>query len=105
MRRGEVWWADLPAPIGTRPVVLLTRDAAYTYRTQVTVAPVTRTGRGIPAEVSLGRPEGLPRDSVVSLDNITTIPKDLLRQRIAALTPTKLSEIDEAIHFALDLSY
>ena len=29
MRRGEVWWADLPAPAGRRPVVLLSRNEAY----------------------------------------------------------------------------
>ncbi|MCH8087678.1 MAG: type II toxin-antitoxin system PemK/MazF family toxin, partial [Chloroflexi bacterium] len=40
MRRGEVWWADLPPPSGRRPVVLLSRDAAYTVRNLVLVTPV-----------------------------------------------------------------
>jgi hypothetical protein len=43
MRRGEVWWAQLPSPAGRRPVVLLSRDTAYRVRSAVTVAPVTRT--------------------------------------------------------------
>jgi mRNA interferase MazF len=59
MRRGEVWWADLPAPAGRRPVVLLTRDAAYDTRASVSIAPVTRTIRDIPVEVPLGPEDGL----------------------------------------------
>jgi len=41
MRRGDVWWAELPAPSGRRPVVLLTRNEAYAFRELVTVAPLT----------------------------------------------------------------
>ncbi len=61
MRRGEVWWANLPEPHGKRPVVLVTRDGAYAIRDYVTVAPVTSRVRGIRAEVPLGVEEGLPR--------------------------------------------
>ena len=39
MKRGEVWWANLPKPVGRRPVVLLSRNAAYPVRASVTVAP------------------------------------------------------------------
>lgn len=53
MHRGEVWWAGLPQPIGRRPVLLLSRDAAYSVRTSVTVGIVTRTIRNIPTEVLL----------------------------------------------------
>ncbi len=55
MRRGEVWWAELPQPIGRRPAVLLSSDAAYRARTSVTVAIITRTIRSIPVEVLLGQ--------------------------------------------------
>ena len=48
MKRGEVWWVDMPAPAGRRPAVLLSRDAAYRVRAAITVAPVTRTIRNIP---------------------------------------------------------
>jgi mRNA interferase MazF len=103
MRRGEVWWAELPPPVGRRPVVLLTRDSAYAYRTMATVAPVTTTGRGIPAEVALGPSEGLPRPCVVNLDNLQTIDQRRLRARIVLLPPEKLDAIDEAVRFALGL--
>jgi mRNA interferase MazF len=103
MRRGEVWWAELPPPVGRRPVVLLTRDSAYAYRTMATVAPVTTTARGIPAEVALGPSEGLPRPCVVNLDNLQTIDQRRLRARIVLLPPEKLDAIDEAVRFALGL--
>lgn len=38
MRRGEVWWADLPAPVGRRPVLLLSRDRAYAVRNAIKFA-------------------------------------------------------------------
>ena len=103
MRRGEVWWASLPPPSGRRPVVLLSRDAAYTVRNLVLVTPVTTIVRGIPTEVSLGPEDGLPQASVANLDVIITIPKSSLRQRITGLSVEKVRAIDEAIRFALGL--
>ena len=103
MKRGEVWWAELPAPAGRRPVVLLSRDVAYAVRTAVTVAPVTRTIRDIPTEVLLGPEDGLPARCAASLDDITTIPKSLLRLRLVELPPSRMAEIEAAISFALDL--
>lgn len=103
MRRGEVWWADLPPPAGRRLVVLLSRDSAYRVRSAVTVAPVTRTVRDIPVEVPLDQRDGLPARCVANLDDLTTIPKALLKQRIAALSPERVQQLEEAIRFALDL--
>ena len=103
MKRGEVWWVDMPPPAGRRPAVLLSRDAAYSVRAAITVAPVTRTIRNIPVEVSLDRSDGMPARCVVNLDDITTLPKILIEQRITALSAEKIRKIDEAIRFALDL--
>ena len=103
MKRGEVWWAELPKPIGRRPVVLLSRDEAYRVRNAVTVAPVTTTIRNIPVEVALDEKDGLPRKCVVNLDSIITIAKTHLKERMALLRVEKLSAIDKAIKFALFL--
>ena len=103
MKRGEVWWVDMPPPAGRRPAVLLSRDAAYRVRAAITVAPVTRTIRHIPVEVLLDRSDGIPARCVVNLDDITTLPKVLIKQRLTALSAEKIHEIDEAIQFALDL--
>ena len=103
MKRGEVWWVDMPPPTGRRPAVLLSRDTAYRVRAAITVAPVTRTIRNIPVEVTLDRSDGMPARCVVNLDDVTTLPKVLIKQRIAALSAEKIRQIDEAIRFALDL--
>ena len=103
MRRGEVWWAELPRPAGRRPVVLLSRNEAYAVRELVTVAPVTTRMRGIPSEVALDRSHGLPRRCVANLDTITTIPKQTLSSRIATLDPAKVAAVDRAVRFALGL--
>src|SRR5512136_294805 len=103
MRRGEVWWAQLPLPVGRRPVVLLSRDEAYAVRNAITVAEVTSTIRGIPVEVELGPEEELPKKCVVNLDTIITIRKDLLIERIAILPDEKIEQINLAIKFALSI--
>ena len=103
MRRGEIWWADLPPPAGHRPVVLLSRDEAYVNRELVTVAPVSQRIRGIRAEVPLGPEDGLPRSCAVNLDSMTTVPKDALQRYISSLNIEKLREVGSAIHFALGL--
>jgi mRNA interferase MazF len=104
LKRGEVWWADLPPPAGRRPVVLLLRDESYAIRTLVTFAPVTSRVRGIPVEVALGPPDGLPRMCAANLDTINTVAKARLVQRISTLSPIKMQAIDAAIRFALGLS-
>ena len=104
MRRGEVWWANLPAPVGRRPVVLLSRDAAYSVRNAVTVAEITSTIRNIPVEVSLDQAAGLPKKCVINLDTIATIPKACLDTKITTLDQEKIKETNEAIKYALALS-
>jgi len=103
MKRGEVWWADLPAPIGRRPVLLLSRNRAYAVRSAVTVAFFTTTIRHIPAEVRLTVADGVTRECVVNLDVINTIPKSTLVQRVCSLQPARIADVAMAIRFALDL--
>jgi mRNA interferase MazF len=103
MTRGEVWWARLPAPAGRRPVVLVSRASAYTVRTSVTVVEVSRTIRGISSEVALGTRDGLPSRCVANADNLVTIPKTWLDERIATLRPEKLAALNGALRFSLAL--
>jgi mRNA interferase MazF len=103
MRRGDVYWVRFPSPAGTRPAVLVSRDEAYSIKTRLTVVPVTRTIRGIPTEVRLGPSDGLPRVGAANADEIVTIPRDLLADRITALRASKVQEIDAALRFSLAL--
>ena len=103
MKRGEIWWADLPHPIGRRPVVLLSRDEAYKVRNAVTVAEITTTIRNIPVEVPLEEEDGLAKKCVINLDTIITIRKTLLNERICLLREEKIELVNKAIKFALAL--
>ena len=100
MKRGEVWWAKLDK---RRPVVLLSRDEAYSLRALVIVAPVTTTVRGYAVEVKLGTREGLPRECVVNCDWLVTIAKKDLTERAGSLSRTKLAQLEDALRFALGL--
>ena len=102
MKQYEIRWADLPRPIGRRPVLLLSRTAAYSYLNKVIVGEVTSTIRGIPEEIAVGRPEGLTRPSVVNLDNLHVIAKSRLGSRLGALAPDRVREIKRALGYALD---
>lgn len=59
--------------------------------------------RSIPSELLLGPEDGLPSACVANLDALTTIEKSALRDRIAALRPDKLADLDAAVRFALGL--
>ena len=104
MNRGDMWWVDLNLPIGIRPVVLVSREGAYSTRQQILVAPVSTRIRGITAEVPLGLEDGLSRPSVVNLDTLYTINKSRLRTQISTLSREKLEAVDDALRFALGLS-
>jgi mRNA interferase MazF len=101
MRQYEIRWARLPAPIGRRPVLLLSRTAAYTYLNKVIVGEVTSTVRGIPEEVAVGKPEGLTRPSVVNFDNIHVVAKACLGDRVGALAPDRERDVKRALGYAL----
>ena len=101
MRQYEVRWANLPEPIGRRPVLLLSRTPAFQYLGKVIVAEVTSTIRHIPQEVSLGKREGLPRPSVANFDNLHVVAKSWLGSRLGSLSPAREVEAKRALGHAL----
>ncbi|MGZ5300822.1 MAG: type II toxin-antitoxin system PemK/MazF family toxin [Actinomycetota bacterium] len=104
MRRGELYWARLPQPVGRRPVLIVSRDATLAVRSRVTVAPITRTIRGIRSEVALGRSHGLRAASVANCDSLQTILKEALGPGpIGELPVPELVALDRAIRFALGI--
>ena len=102
MRQYEIRWADMPAPIGRRPVLLLSRSAAAGYLNKLIVAEVTSTVRGIPQEVPVGENEGLAQSSVVNLDNLHVVAKKLLGERIGGLNKSREQEVKRALGYAFD---
>lgn len=87
----------------TRPVLILTRAQVRPFLNAVTVAPITSTVRGLSTEVPVGSANGLERESVVSCDNITTIPRTTLGRLLGYLHPTQEQALSQAIAAAFDL--
>ncbi|OHV04013.1 type II toxin-antitoxin system PemK/MazF family toxin [Mycobacterium talmoniae] len=86
-----------------RPVLILTRELVRPYLARVTVAPITATIRGLSTEVPVGPANGLDKPSVVSCDNIVTIPVESLSRHIGYLLPEQEPDLSAAIHHAFDL--
>jgi mRNA interferase MazF len=97
----DIWWVELPDPVGRRPVLLVGRTSAYAYLARVLAVEVTTTIRGIPQEVALGRREGLARSCVANLDTMRTIPKEGLRARAGRLGPNRHAEVKRALGHVL----
>src|SRR3974377_285195 len=103
MKRGEVRWYRLRVPDKRRPVLILKRESGIDYLGEITVAPITSTIRDIPSEVYLGEEDGVRRDCAVNLDHIQTVPKARVGALITTLSEGKLTQVRNAIRFALDL--
>ena len=87
----------------TRPVLILTRDAAFGAR-DVTVAAITSTIRGVATELPVGRDNGLDCECVVNLDDVQTIRRADLGRFMGYLSAHQEPALHRAIvrAFALD---
>jgi len=104
MRRGEIRWYKFQHPDKNRPVLILSRDPVIEYLGEVTIAPVTTTIRDIPSEVLLTKADGLPRECVVNCDHLQTVSKGKIGPLIATLSTSRMTEVAEAVSFALALT-
>jgi len=112
MQRGDIWWADLPDPLGAapgyrRPVLLLQADA-FTESRLATIVVVVITSNlrlaAAPGNVLLPATEsGLPKDSVVNGSQIVTLDKQTLDERIGQVSAHTLALIENGIRLVLDL--
>jgi mRNA interferase MazF len=102
LKQYEIWWADLPKPAGRRPVLLLSRDDAYSVLNKCIAAEITTTIRHIPIEVPLGPAEGMPKPCVVNFDNLRTISKVHLVKRISRIAKGRVWEVKRAVGYALE---
>jgi mRNA interferase MazF len=100
IRRGELWIADVPGD-KRRPVLVLTRGGFIERLNNVTVAPVVSRVRDIPTEVVVGEQHGIDHRSAISFDNIITISKRNLVERIGALMTGELEMACAAMQLAL----
>jgi mRNA interferase MazF len=87
-------------------VCVLTRDPAIAVLRALTCAPITRTIRGIRSEVEVGPAQGLPEPSVISCDNLLTVPIELLDDApVGHLALEQRVRLDQALRYALAIGY
>ncbi len=99
--RGEVWWAE--AEDKRRPVLIVTRSEAVEVLTSIVVAPISRTIRDIPSELSLGAAEGLNVDCAASFDNLRTVKwRGLLTSRVGSVGTDRQQEFCDAFRASVD---
>ena len=109
--QGEIWWADLPDPVGSgpgfrRPVVVVQGDPLNRSRLATVVCvPLTSNLKlaAAPGNVQLpARLTGLPKDSVANLSQIVTLDRSQLTERVGKLPRVKLELILSGIDVVLD---
>lgn len=87
----------------TRPVLILTRGTARAVMTKSDRGPHHVDRQGLSSEVPVGRASGLDHDGAVSIDNVLTIPAELLGRTLGVLTPEQERHLARAIVLAYDL--
>ena len=98
--RGELWWADL-GDAGSRPVLVVSRDAAIMGRRRAMVAPCSTTLRGLPGEVLLEPGEApVSRLCAVQLDAVIDVPVHILARRLGRLSDLTMREVCSALAVA-----
>ncbi|MHC5825140.1 MAG: type II toxin-antitoxin system PemK/MazF family toxin [Nostoc sp.] len=112
MYRGEIWWANLPDPLGSEPgyrrPILIVQDDIFTQSRISTVIVVIITSNTqlaqAPGNVLLPREAtGLPRDSVANVSQIFTVDKTCLVECVGSLPEHLQEEIDEGLRTILYL--
>ena len=93
MNRGEIWWARTGR--GRRPFLIISRQRVIPLLNKVLAVPATTIVRGVSSELLLDEDDGMPRECVLSFDNIEAIPKSRFIARICTLYGERL---DEACH-------
>lgn len=104
MNRGDVCWYKFDTTDKKRPVLILTRDSAIVVLNSVTIAPITSTIRSIPTEVVLTEADGLPSTCAANFDNLQTVPKSQIGNRITRVSRRKMKGAAAAVSFALALN-
>lgn len=97
--RGDVLWLEAPDD-KRRPACVLTRDAAIPVLRYVTVALISRTVRDLPIEVRLDAEDGMPTECAINLDNLRTVPKGHLTERITSLSGKQMHDVCRALSIA-----
>ena len=111
VKRGDIFYADLSPVIGSeqggiRPVIIIQNDIGNRYSPTVIVAAITSqiNKAKLPTHVEISSEEyGLNRDSLVLLEQIRTLDKRRLKEKIGHMTDKDMSKVNKALLISLNL--
>lgn len=110
MRRGEIYYADLSPVVGSeqgglRPVLILQNDAGNRHSPTTIVAAITskRDKTEMPTHVKI-KVDGLNKESLVLLEQLRTIDKSRVKEKIAVLDAENVQQIDKALAISIGLN-
>ncbi len=113
MKRGEVWWASLPAPTGSgpgyrRPVLVVQSNAFNDSRIATVIVAVITSNLALeaaPGNVRLARgASGLGKASVVNVSQLVTLDRRLMTERVSALPATLMARVGDGLNLVLGLA-
>ena len=111
IHRGEIYYADLNPVVGSeqggiRPVLILQNEVGNWFSPTVIIAAMTAKGSKVhlPTHVPVGTDSGLRRPSLVLAEQVRTIDKSRLLERVGMLPPEKQEQVDRALRISFALS-
>lgn len=112
MKRGEVWWAELSAPVGSgpgykRPVLVVQANPFNESRIATVVVATVTSNLALaeaPGNVRIGKSDsGLPQPSVVNVSQLITLDRRILSKKVKALPGSVMDKVDAGLKLVLAL--
>ncbi len=112
MKRGQIWWAELPEPAASepgyrRPVLIVQADEFNASRIRTVIVVVLSSNIHLadaPGNVRLAKAKtGLPKDSVANVSQILTLDKEFLSEQVGQVDNLLAKQIDEGLQLVLGL--
>jgi len=112
IKRGEIWWADLPEPIGSspgfsRPVLIVQSDSFNKTNLNTSIVALITTNLDLAemkGNVLLKKNQSdLPKDSILNVTQIFTIDKRLLVEYVGAVSERKMEQVEKGLRLVLSL--
>lgn len=112
MKRGEVWWAELPNPTGSgpgfkRPVLVVQANAFNASRIATVVVATVTSNLALaeaPGNVRIAKSDsGLPQASVVNVSQLITLDRTILARKVKSLPGGVMAKVDTGLKLVLGL--
>lgn len=111
VKRGDIYYADLSPVIGSeqggvRPVLIIQNDIGNRYSPTVIAAAITsqQEKSNLPTHIKLDAGCGLAKDSIVLLEQVRTIDKKRLKEKMGALDVPSMNRVDRALSVSFGLN-